>query len=44
MKLTTLAVVYNCVNGSGGEEIQLSYKEIVGARKCIDEMLRLGNE
>ena len=44
MKLTTLADVYNCVKGDGGEEIYLSHDEIAGARKCIDEMLRLGNE
>lgn len=44
MKLTTLADVYNCVEGDGGEEIYLSHDEITGARKCIDEMLRLGNE
>lgn len=44
MKLTTLADVYNCVKGTGGEEIALSHDEISGARKCIDEMLRLGND
>ncbi|MDD3395462.1 MAG: quinolinate synthase NadA [Anaerotignum sp.] len=44
MKLTTLADVYACVKGSGGEEINLSESEIAGARRCIDEMLRLGNE
>lgn len=44
MKLTTLADVYNCVNGDGGEEIRLSHDEIAGARRSIDEMLRLGNE
>lgn len=44
MKLTTLADVYGCVKDGGGEEISLSLEEIVGARTCIDEMLRLGNE
>ena len=44
MKLTTLADVYHCVKGDGGEEIRLSRDEISGARKCIDEMLRLGSE
>lgn len=44
MKLTTLADVYNCVKGDGGEEICLSHEEISGAKRCIDEMLRLGNE
>lgn len=43
MKLTTLADVYHCVRGADGEEIHLSHDEIVKARKCIDEMLRLGN-
>jgi hypothetical protein len=31
------------VRGIAGEEIHLSDDEIVKARKCIDEMLRLGN-
>ncbi|MDF3003095.1 MAG: quinolinate synthetase [Bacillota bacterium] len=44
MKLTTLADVYRCVKGTGGEEIHLNHDEIIKARKCIDEMLRLGNE
>ena len=42
MKLTTLANVLNCVRGEGGEEIDLSKETIAGARRCIDEMLRLG--
>ena len=47
MKLTTLMEVYNSVKsiGSGdGEafEILMTDEEIAGARKCIDEMLRLG--
>ena len=44
MKLTTLADVYRCVKGEAGEEIHLSSDEIAGARRCIDEMLRLGND
>ncbi len=44
MKLTTLPDVYGCVKGSGGEEIDLPPDVIAGAKKCIDEMLRLGNE
>ncbi|MDD4031608.1 MAG: quinolinate synthase NadA [Bacteroidales bacterium] len=44
MKLTTLADVYNCVKGSEGEEIVITPDVIAGAKKCIDEMLRLGNE
>jgi quinolinate synthase len=42
MKVTTLIDVYNCVNGKGGEEIQLDEDTISKARKCIDEMIRLG--
>lgn len=42
MKATTLADVYNCLVGKGGEEIILDYKTITDAKKCIDEMIRLG--
>jgi quinolinate synthase len=42
MKITTLADVYDCVNGTGGEEIFLEEHIIRGAKRCIDEMLRLG--
>ena len=42
MKLTTLMDLYNCVSGDGGEEIVLDGKTIAQARKCIDEMIRLG--
>lgn len=42
MKLTTLPDVYNCVKGIGGEEIMLDDKTRLAAKKCIDEMLRLG--
>lgn len=41
MKLTTLADVYNCVRGVGGEEITLDENIRLGAKRCIDEMLRL---
>lgn len=41
MKLTTLMDVYNCVNGTGGEEILMDPETIEKARKCIDEMIRL---
>jgi len=44
MKITTLADVYNCVRGKGGDEVYLHHDEIMAARKCINEMLRLGNE
>lgn len=42
MSLTTLADVYRCVAGIGGEKIQMSDGLIHGARKCIDRMLELG--
>jgi quinolinate synthase len=42
MKATTLMDLYNCVNGSGGEEILLDAKTITEARKCIDKMIELG--
>lgn len=42
MKLTTLMDVYNCLKGEGGEEITLEDGVISKARRCIDEMLRLG--
>ena len=43
MKSTTLVDLYNCVAGKGGEEIILPSDTISQARKCIDEMIRLGN-
>ena len=42
MKLTTLGDVWNCVKGCGGEAIELSEETRLGAKRCIDEMLRLG--
>lgn len=42
MKSTTLIDVLNCVSGNGGEEILLDDKTILDAKKCIDEMIRLG--
>lgn len=42
MKLTTLADVYNCVRGQAGEEIVMSEKTRLDAKRSIDEMLRLG--
>jgi quinolinate synthase len=42
MKKTTLMDVYHSVTGTGGEEIHLSQEIITGARRCIDEMIRLG--
>lgn len=43
MKLTTLADVYNCVAGIGGEEIELTDDVRVRAKNCLDRMLELGN-
>lgn len=42
MKLTTLADVYQCVLGIGGEEINLEPEVMKQARRCIDTMLTLG--
>ena len=42
MKLTTLGDVLNCVKGESGEEIELSQEVMAGAKRCIDEMIRLG--
>lgn len=42
MSVTTLMDVYNTVKGIGGEEIVMSDELIASSRKCIDEMLRLG--
>lgn len=42
MKLTTLPDVLACVKGVGGAEIELDESTMRGAKRCIDEMLRLG--
>ena len=46
MKITTLPDVYNSLLGIGGNgsafEILMDNKLIAQARKCIDEMIRLG--
>ncbi len=42
MKATTLVDVYNCLNGNDGEEIILDDATIRDAKRCIDEMIRLG--
>lgn len=44
MKLTTIADVLHCLEGSDGEEIILDEDTRVKAKVCIDEMLRLGND
>ena len=42
MKATTLGDVYDCLRGTGGEEITLDDTTLQLARRSIDEMLRLG--
>ncbi|MGI6248506.1 MAG: quinolinate synthase NadA [Acutalibacteraceae bacterium] len=42
MKITTLMDVYQSLKGQGGEEILLDEDTLRDARKCIDEMIRLG--
>ena len=42
MKATTLGDVYDCLRGTGGEEITLDDTTLRLARRSIDEMLRLG--
>ncbi|MCI5844667.1 MAG: quinolinate synthase NadA [Oscillospiraceae bacterium] len=42
MKATTLMDVYHCLNGTGGEEIQLPEETLLAARGCIDRMIALG--
>lgn len=43
MKLTQLADVLHCLEGTDGEEIILDEETRIKAKGCIDEMLRLGN-
>lgn len=43
MKLTTLGDVYQCVKGTGGEEIKLDEEVRIKSKRCIDTMLELGN-
>ena len=43
MKLTTLGDVYQCIKGTGGEEIKLDEEVRIKAKRCIDTMLELGN-
>ena len=42
MKITTLMDVYNAVCGKGGMEITFDEATAAKARRCIDEMIRLG--
>ena len=40
MRLTTLVDVYNCVKGTGGEEIVLDPEVYTKAKRCIDTMMK----
>ncbi len=42
MKVTTLTDVLNCVNGTGGEKIELQEDTRLKAKRCIDRMIELG--
>lgn len=42
MKITTLADVYHCVTGQGGEEIVLEEDVMQKAKACLDTMITLG--
>jgi quinolinate synthase len=42
MKLTTLMDVYKVLQGQGGLEINMDPDTMVRAKRCIDEMVRLG--
>ena len=42
MKSTTLMDVYGCLLGTFGEEITMDEEKRLAAKKCIDEMIRLG--
>ena len=43
MQLTKLSSVLHCLKGETGEEIKLGEETRLAAKRCIDEMLRLGN-
>lgn len=42
MKITTLADVYNCLKGEGGEEMVMEESLISSAVKCINKMIEYG--
>lgn len=42
MRATTIVDVLRCVQGTGGEEIELPEETIAQAVKCIDKMIELG--
>lgn len=42
MKATTLADVYHCLKGDGGEEMIMDEQLVSSAVKCIEEMIKYG--
>ena len=42
MRVTTLMDIYNCLKGTGGEEIFLPQNVMEGAGRCIHRMVELG--
>lgn len=42
MRITNLVDVYKAVSGTGGLAIEMDTETIAKARRCIDEMIRLG--
>jgi quinolinate synthase len=42
MKVTTLADIYNCLKGEGGEEIIMDEDLRSSAVKCINKMIEYG--
>ena len=42
MRITTLTDLYHTLTGEGGEEIAIAPELAAKARKCIDEMIKLG--
>ncbi|MDR3766666.1 MAG: quinolinate synthase NadA [Butyricicoccus sp.] len=42
MRITSLMDIYHCIQGTGGEEIQLADEVMEKASKCIEKMIALG--
>ena len=42
MRITSLMDIYHCIQGTGGEEIQLADEVMEQASKCIEKMIALG--
>ena len=43
MRITSLMDIYHCIQGNGGEEIQLADDVMQQAAKCIQQMMVLGD-